>query len=314
MRQTAPFGDARQRRLLPAYANGANFLLTDRTGDVRRSRAEETAMSARFALLALATPTLTAALFAAPALAQQEPDPRIDYRSGQYQFPAQTSATQDAAVVTHTVPADEAPLPAERVIPARQTGPAPVFVPFPVVQDTRTAAPVQVVAQVPVGQAIVVAPVAAYAQPPVYYSYPAPAAPVAYAYPSGGAARVIYPAGATQPVGVGAPAYGYAQNYAAAAALLPAGAQIVTFDRGIWLTACRDRLAGYAPEDRDAAIAALGGAAAGYQPGRDHCESYLDSYMASAAAGTLTVPQQYGQQYMLVPVTVLVAPPPAPRD
>jgi hypothetical protein len=85
---------------------------------------------------------------------------------------------------------------------------------------------------------------------------------------------------------------------------MPVGAQVVSFDRNAWLNACRERLAGYEPADRDAAIAAIGGPALGYATGRDHCEGYLDWYMARATSGATAMPQQYAQQYMLVQVTV----------
>lgn len=268
-------------------------------------------MSVRLVISALAV----SAALAAPALAQQ-----IDYRSGQYEYPTEPTAAESDTMVTQTVAETQTPGAAERVIPVRRTGPAPVFVSNPVVQSIGVAQPVRLAPQTPSavpasvsGTPPVFRAASPAAQPPVLYTYqlaqPFPSAPVAYAYPTGGAARVIYPAGAPAPQPTPSTAYAYPQqSYVTTTAPLPVGAQVVSFDPAVWLAACRERIAGYDPEDRDAAMAALGGAALGYTPGRDHCAAYLDSYMASAAAGTLTVTPQYAQQYMLVPVTLVPLP------
>lgn len=251
----------------------------------------------------------------APALAQQ-----IDYSSGQYQYPTEQTAAENDTVVTQTVAGDEAPRPAVRVIPMREAGLAPVFVSNPVVQGVVASQPARFAAQARVpAEATAAVPVIASAptitvlpSAPVYYTYQvaAPVASATYAYPAGASSRVIYPAGAAQPVAIRSPEAAYQQTYITTAAPLPPGAQLVSFDPVIWLAACRDRLATYDPADRDAAIASLGFAAAGYAPGGDHCAAYLDSYMASAAAGTLAPPRYYGQQYILVPAPPMdVAPP-----
>lgn len=260
---------------------------------------------------ALIAAGVTFGALAAPALAQQ-----IDYSSGQYQYPTEQTAAENDTVVTRTVAGDETPRPAVRVIPMREAGLAPVFVSNPVVQGVVASQPAGFAAQARVpaeatAAARVIAPaptMAVLPSGPVYYTYQvaAPVAPTAYAYPAGAASRVIYPAGAAQPVATRSPAAAYQQTYIATAAPLPPGAQLVSFDPAIWLAACRDRLATYDPADRDAAIASLGFAAAGYAPGGDHCAAYLDSYMASAAAGTLAAPRYYGQQYMLVPAPAMV--------
>ena len=192
---------------------------------------------------------------ATPASAQ---DAQIDYEGGKP--PAESHAT--ATVVTHSEPAHEQVLPAQRVIPMRQTQPGtPVYVISPTIQPTMQA--VQPGAQ-------------------VVYAYPVQQAPSYYV--QGIPATGTY---GTVPTAV------YAHPGAQVA--LPPGAQLVTFDRLGWLAECRKRLG---IDLRDPATAAVG---------PDECESYLDDYMASAAAGRIQPqPVTYGQQYMLVPVTVLI--------
>lgn len=89
--------------------------------------------------------------------------------------------------------------------------------------------------------------------------------------------------------------HGVTYAYPGAQVALPPGAQLVTFDHLAWIAECRRRL-GIDLRDPSAAPALP-----------DECESYLDDYMASAAAGQLQPqPAAYGQQYMLVPVTVTI--------
>lgn len=192
---------------------------------------------------------------ATPASAQ---DAQIDYEGGKP--PAESQATD--MVVTHSEPAHEQVLPAQRVIPMRQTQPGtPVYVISPTIQPTMQA--VQPGAQ-------------------VVYAYPVQQAPSYYV--QGTPATGTY---GTVPTTV------YARPDAQVA--LPPGAQLVTFDRLGWLAECRKRLG---IDLRDPATAPVG---------PDECESYLDDYMASAAAGRIQPqPVTYGQQYMLVPVTVLI--------
>lgn len=240
-----------------------------------------------------AFPVMACATLAMPAFAQSE-DPEIAYETGQYEYAQLPDDGDD--VVTETVPATPEPRPAVRVIPMRRTGPPPVFVPSPVVQVIAPAvagvgADAQAVARVPAAAPVRYAP-ARQAAPVIYAYAVTSAAPLAQIAPASGTARAIYPSGAGQP----------AYAYAPPPGVLPAGAQLVAFDRAIWLAECRNRLAGYAPEQRAAAMAALGGVAIGYTPANDYCAAYLDSWLASAAAGTLAVQPQYGQQYMLVPV------------
>lgn len=235
-------------------------------------------MSMRFAL-----PVLIGTALATPAFAQT-----IDYGTGEHRLAA--SDAEDATV-TQSAPAEQIPLPADRVIAQRRNGAVPpVFVSRPVIQGMTT----------PDVEGRPVAPIATPGATPVYYAYPVqPQTPV----PSG-------TLGYVPPIAPGS--VGYPQSYAAAAPL-PAGSQIVTFNRDNWLSACRERLAGYGSDaEREAAMGALGGAAAGQIPGQDRCEAYLDSYVNSASAGTLATQPHYGQQYMLVPVTVMVPQMPAP--
>ena len=176
--------------------------------------------------------------------------------------------------------------------------------------------------------------------PQVVYSYPAP---VSYAAPTaGGAARVIYPAGA--PAQTVPAEYGYG----AAPAQLPLGSQVVAFDRNAWLEECRARLDTYETDsDRGEIIGALvGGAAGGLLSNRiagrgnrmagtligagagalagmaagdaiedgsrrrtnsqGQCQAYLDDYMQQAMASAGTVQYNQAGQYMLMPVTVTV--------
>ncbi|TMM48187.1 hypothetical protein [Qipengyuania marisflavi] len=256
-------------------------------------------MSVRFIL-----PLCASIALAAPVLAQ----PQIDYEAGQYVYAKTADAAQDDDVVTTTLPVEGAEITAARVIPmrqgGRQAGAAPVFVSTPMIQPLTTMQPVVTLpaAAVPAPTVAVVPRGPIYNAGPVYYVDPR-SIPAPQVAPPGGASRVIYPAGRAAPAPV---QYAVPQDYAQSASPIPAGSQLVTFDRAAWLGACRQRLSGYNARDRAAAIAALGGAAAGYSAGRDHCEAYLDSYMNSAAAGTLVPQQGYSQQYMLVPVTVMV--------
>lgn len=116
---------------------------------------------------------------------------------------------------------------------------------------------------------------------------------VIYAYPVQQAATYYVQAAPVAGSRDPAPATVYA--HAGTQVALPPGAQLVTFDRPAWLTECRKRLG---IDLRDPATAPAG---------PDECEAYLDDYMASAAAGRIQPqPVAYGQQYMLVPVTVLI--------
>lgn len=108
----------------------------------------------------------------------------------------------------------------------------------------------------------------------------------------------------------------YVPSGGAGAFPVPPGGRIVQFDRAAWLAECRDRLSTYEDDKRGEVIGALAGAAIGDavegdpQPSAEaygECEAYLDDYMASAQSGALSgAPAYYGQEYMLVPVTVTV--------
>jgi len=283
------------------------------------------------------------------ALAQET----MSYETGQYEY-AQPLPELDDDVVTETVTTE--PTGAARVIPARQA--PPVFVSKPTIQSIDPSAPAYYIYEAPAaevapasrtiaarGTAATVVPIQPtyiYVQqmPQVVYSYPAP---VSYAQPAtGGASRVIYPAGG--PIQAVPAEYGYG----AAPAQLPFGAQVVAFDRNAWLEECRARLDTYETDsDRGEIIGALVGGAAGGLLGnriagrgnrlggtligagagalagmavgdviedgsrrrtnsQSQCQAYLDDYMEQAMASAGTV--QYGQagQYMLMPVTVTV--------
>ncbi len=108
----------------------------------------------------------------------------------------------------------------------------------------------------------------------------------------------------------------YVPSGGAGAFPVPPGGRIVQFDRAAWLAECRDRLSTYEDDKRGEVIGALAGAAIGDAVEGDpqssaeaygECEAYLDDYMASAQSGALSgAPAYYGQEYMLVPVTVTV--------
>ena len=213
---------------------------------------------------------------ATPAIAQD-----IDYQAGQYEYPV------------------SAP---EIVQPATATAKGTVFVPSPTIQPIETVAVPASTAE----PAITHTPVAQASTRPVIVAQPVEPAsvPAAYAYPTHlpatqGASRVIYRAPTPY---AATPAYGYAQqpNYAAGPAL-PPGARLVEFNREDWLGQCHERLTRHHDfkkrEDRLRASEAA----------MTECTTYLDDYMARAAAGAVAQPQAvYGQEYMLVPVTVAV--------
>ena len=283
------------------------------------------------------------------ALAQET----MSYETGQYEY-AQALPELDDDVVTETVTSE--PTGAARVIPARQT--PPVFVSKPTIQSIDPSAPVYYTYEAPSSEAVPAAwtiaargtaatvvpiqPTYIYVQqmPQVVYSYPAP---VSFAVPAtGGAARVIYPAGAP------AQAVPAEYGYGAAPAQLPFGSQVVAFDRNAWLEECRARLDTYETDsDRGEIIGALVGGAAGGLLGnriagrgnrmagtligagagalagmaagdaiedgsrrrtnsQGQCQAYLDDYMQQAMASAGTVQYNQAGQYMLMPVTVTV--------
>ncbi|MEG9269620.1 hypothetical protein [Qipengyuania sp. Mu-71] len=298
---------------------------------------------------ALALTASSLAFTSGAALAQET----MSYETGQYEY-AQALPELDDDVVTETVTSE--PTGAARVIPARQA--PPVFVSKPTIQSIDPSAPVYYTYEAPSSEAVPAArtiaargtaatvvpiqPTYIYVQqmPQVVYSYPAP---VSYAAPTaGGAARVIYPAGA--PAQTVPAEYGYG----AAPAQLPLGSQVVAFDRNAWLEECRARLDTYETDsDRGEIIGALvGGAAGGLLSNRiagrgnrmagtligagagalagmaagdaiedgsrrrtnsqGQCQAYLDDYMQQAMASAGTVQYNQAGQYMLMPVTVTV--------
>lgn len=233
--------------------------------------------------VSLALPAVGLALAAQPAMAQES----IPYETGQYEY-AQPEPVLDDDVVTETITEEpEAEKGAARVIPMRRSGPEPVFVENPVVQPVTEgeaqdyAATPAATTLDPVTRPTAVASTAPAAADltsvpgpaPILYTYPAaPApAPVIYAYPApyghaqpaGGAARVIY-RDAPPPAARMASGAGYGPGQGGAVDYLPAGAQLVAFDRTGWLEECRARLDTYEDEsERGRVIGALVGAAAG---------------------------------------------------
>ncbi len=214
---------------------------------------------------------------ASPAVAQD-----IEYSTGQYEYPVSTPEVQQSAPGTVFVSSPTVQ-PIETIaVPASTAEPTITHTPTP-----------SVVAQAPTRPVIVAQPVE-----------PA-SVPTTYAYPANprngpGATRVIYRDSA--PYSTTAPTYGYVQqpNYAAGPAL-PPGARLVEFNREDWLGQCHERLTRHNDYDRREDRLRASDAA------MTECTTYLDDYMARAAAGAVAQPQAvYGQQYMLVPVTVAV--------
>lgn len=218
-----------------------------------------------FVRTALALTASSLATMPNVALAQDT----LSYETGRYEY-AQPEAALDDDVVTETVPNDEAP--------------AVVFVEAPTIQPidpsnsayraptTDSGQPLPAARTIATRNTVPVAPVSpppptyVYVQQPpqVLYAYPAP---VTYAQPSGGASRVIYrdaTAQPVQPMQQGSYGYGYQPGQVSTQLYLPAGAQLVAFDRNAWLAECRTRLDTYENDsDRGKVIGALVGAAAG---------------------------------------------------
>lgn len=204
----------------------------------------------------------------------------ISYETGQYEY-AQPLPDLDDDVVTETVEQvvlPEEPVGAVRVIEARQGPATPVFVSKPTIQpidpsapeyyaysEEPEALPAARVIEAREAQMVAAQPTYVYVrQPPqVIYVHQAPAA---YAPVPGGASRVIYSqAGAgAQPVPHYGYGYGYQGGYPGGATYLPAGGQVVAFDRNAWLQECRSRLDTYETEsDRGEIIGGLLGGVAG---------------------------------------------------
>lgn len=193
----------------------------------------------------------------------------LPYDTGEYEY-AQPQAELDDDVVTETItPANtvtpvfvESPTiqPIDPSAPEYRTQPVAASEPMPAVRTIPARNQVAAPAPAPVQAQ----PTYVYVQQPpqVVYAYPAQ---VVYAQqPPAGASRVIYrdaPAQQGQPVQYG---YGYQPGQAGAPIYLPAGAQVVAFDRNAWLEECRARLDTYENDsDRGEVIGALVGAAAG---------------------------------------------------
>lgn len=194
----------------------------------------------------------------------------LSYETGEYEY-AQPLPELDDDVVTETTVDSEEPAPARAEAPTIQpidpSNPehgmpeaAAPSEPGPAARTIAARGPVAATTAAPVQPTYVIV----QQQPQVVYAYPAP---VAYAQPGGGAARVIYPATATQPLQPVQPIQygaGYQPGQGAMPIYLPAGAQVVAFDRNAWLEECRARLDTYESDsDRGEIIGALVGAAAG---------------------------------------------------
>ena len=223
---------------------------------------------------------LTASAFAVlpgAAFAQEA----MSYETGAYEY-AQPLPELDDDVVTETVAepvvVEPGPIGAARVIPARQAAQAPVFVSKPTIQaidpsdpryyrhDEVGTMPMAATRTIPTRAPVYATqgqqPTYVYVQQPPQVIY-VHQAPMSYTQPPAGAARVIYREGPMQVV----PAqygYGYQPGYGGTPTYLPAGAQVVAFDRNAWLEECRARLDTYESDsDRGEIIGALVGGVAG---------------------------------------------------
>ena len=224
--------------------------------------------------LALAAAPLALVPFAAQA------QTTLSYETGEYEY-AQPLPELDDDVVTETI-VTQAP---ETVVfvenPVVQPVPEGTTVvaapPLPAARTIPARASAQATTPVRVQPQMVAEPTYVYVQPqaPVLYAYPAPApayAPAPNYYASapqaaGGASRVIYRDArgmAAQPVQAPPYGYGYQPAQVSPQLYLPAGAQVVAFDRNAWLAECRSRLDTYdSDSDRGEVIGALIGGVAG---------------------------------------------------
>ena len=203
----------------------------------------------------------------------------ISYETGEYEY-AQALPELDDDVVTETIEAAAAdqPVGAARSIPARAE--TPVFVRSPTIQPIDPSQPEYYVFEqtepqpAPAARSIQnrsAVPAVQQAQPTYVYIQQPPQ--VVYVYPAqqgmvtqaaGGASRVIYrdgSAGGAQPQYAG----GYQPAPNATSVYLPAGSQVVDFDRNAWIEECRARLDTYENDSERGEIigALLGGAAGG---------------------------------------------------
>lgn len=203
----------------------------------------------------------------------------LSYETGQYEY-AQPKAELDDDVVTETVEHTKTPPVVFVEAPTIQqvdpsvttdsTQPASGSEPLPASRTIPARAQTSTTVGGSDGQAY---PTYVYVQQPpqVLYAYPAPvtyATPVGYAAPATGTSRVIYRdaagQGASQPAQQVQYGYGYQPGQVSTQLYLPAGAQVVAFDRSAWLEQCRSRLDTYEKDsDRGEVIGALIGAAAG---------------------------------------------------
>ncbi|MBX7482254.1 glycine zipper 2TM domain-containing protein [Qipengyuania qiaonensis] len=172
----------------------------------------------------------------------------IPYDAGQYEY-AQPEPELDDDVVTETVAAQPD---ATATVQAPQDPAAPVFVANPTIQPIDPSDPAYYAdGASPAGPGPAVRTIPARAS----------ASGTPTAEPAAGASRIIYrdvqqQAAPTQ--------YVYQSGYVGSPAYLPAGAQVVAFDRDVWLNECRSRLETYESEsDRGKIIGALIGGVAG---------------------------------------------------
>lgn len=241
--------------------------------------------------------TLGIAGFASAVNAQE-----IDYETGNYEY-AQPAPELDDDVVTQTELTEDPVRSAQRVIPLRQE--PRVFVSSPTVQSTiyhedssgMTSSDTAFVSRPSMTDSGVVDSRASVVS-------------------------LFQPTDMTEPPNT-ATAYPFSSERIMVGRPLPAGAQIVRFDRAEWLEECRARLDTYDEGDRynilgvsvSAGAGTASGAAVGDTIGNksdarhdsySQCQAYLDGYLDRAQSSAGRIPNIHDGQYMLIPVTVLV--------
>ncbi len=192
--------------------------------------------------------TLTASSLAAlpgSVLAQST----MSYDIGQYEY-AQPLPELDDDVVTESIVTKPEPTHAE------QAPVTPVFVARPRIQSIDPSDPEHYTYDTPPNE-----PASAVASAVRTIPARAPAYVGQGAEPAAVASRPIYHEERAQPALL---PDGYPAGYAGAPTYLPVGAQVVTFDRNVWLDECRSRLDTYENDsDRGKIIGALIGGAVG---------------------------------------------------
>ena len=223
----------------------------------------------------------------------------LEYEIGGYEYaePLQEEVAQEEVEPRIILePTDERG--AQRAIQARQDGTTPTFVERPVLQPLRTVDP---------DRNGIIGTTAAGAD---FAEDSSVQAPVSYTDTAPVTSGAIGSIGTRMPAPVDRSGAGQTYVYRAdQEPRLPLGGRVVQFDRVAWLRECSRRLApqrGYTDNSDEY----YDYEEIEYDPERANaatrrCETYLDSYMASARSGGLRNNASPTGDYMLVPVTVM---------